>query len=46
MTMLLELLERHRARHLFRSSHLKREGKQKGLKTFASKALFVQTSSL
>ena len=24
MTMLLEFLERHRARHLFRSSHLKR----------------------
>ena len=23
MTMLLEFLERHRARHLFRSSHLK-----------------------
>ena len=24
MTMLLEFLERHRARHLFRSSHVKR----------------------
>ena len=26
MTMLLEFLERHRARHLFRSSHLKAAG--------------------
>ena len=26
MTMLLEFLERHRARYLFRSSHLKRRG--------------------
>jgi len=32
MTMLLEFLERHRARHLFRSSHLKG-----GLRLFISK---------
>ena len=31
MTMLLEVLERHRARHLFRSSHLKPEKKSEAL---------------
>ena len=32
MTMLLEFLERHRARYLFRSSHLKEALKESGKK--------------